>query len=343
MQDYKANDNPFLTDPAVPSNLRRALHHDYCRPARYMITLYKSESTPILSEVSGNLAIKDLSHPDAPKAFPSLTGRAFHAAIDLWTCQYPQIEVDDIVIMPDHIHLCINVKHYLKIGLSRAIANLMGKTTTAYIEQLDPQPDPLTLETNPLHFFSKGFNDSIAYTDTQYQTQLDYIADNPRRLLMKRRYPDLYRMRWVITAGDIQVMALGNIHLLKKPHLQVVRFSRRFDSARLADIDAAYLRCIENGGALISPFIHPHEKRTRDLAIEAGGKIIRICDNGFSERFAPAKTEFDLMGSHRLLLIAPLEYTSRKQEMKYAYAQHLNRLAEFLASHPVDLRISPAK
>lgn len=306
-----------------------------------MITLHKSESIPELAAIAGNLTIKMISHPEAPKAIPNSAGSAFNTAIDLWCRQYPQIQVDGIVIMPDHIHLCINVKQYLKIGLSRAIANLMGKTTIAYISQLDPLPDPLSLELNPIHFFSKGFNDSIAYNDAQYRTQLDYIADNPRRLLMKRRFPDLYRMRWLITAGDLRVMAIGNIHLLKHPHLQVVRFSRRFDSARLAENEKAYLRCIDNGGALISPFIHPYEKEIRDYAIEAGGNIIRICENGFSERFSPAKSEFDLMGSRRLLLIAPMEYNSRKQDMKYAYAQQLNRLAELLTTHPADLRISP--
>lgn len=328
------SDNPFYREPDNPNYRHRARHHDYCRPAHYMITLRKSPDIPSLSIVSGNLSIKETEHLNAPKTIPSAAGLSFITAAQQWCRQYPQLQIDCMVVMPDHIHFCLNVKAYLRIGLSRAIANLMGKTTVAYNNGKPEQK---------IKFFSKGFTDSIAYSGEQYQTQRQYILDNPRRYLMKRYYPDLYRMKWIISAGDLQVMAMGNIHLLKNPHIQVVRFSRRFDSARLAENDAAYLRCIDNGGALISPFIHPYEKRTRDLAIEAGGNIIRICDNGFSERFAPAKTEFDLMGSHRLLLIAPVAYNSQKQELKYSFAQKLNSLAEFLASHPADLRISPAK
>ncbi|MBD5196626.1 MAG: hypothetical protein HDS89_04125 [Bacteroidales bacterium] len=337
------NSNPFYREPAHPSHLRRALHHDYKRPARYMITLHKSSYLPNLSTISGNLSIKASTHPDAPKATPTPTGSVFYEAIRNWHTQYPQLQIEELVIMPDHIHFCLNVRHYLQSGLSRAISNLMGKTTSAYKALLRSSGQIEIPNIEEFHFFAKGFNDSIAYTDEQYQAQREYILDNPRRLLMKRNYPDLYRMRWIITAGNIQVMALGNIHLLKNPHLQVVRFSRKFDQAKLAENRIAYRRCVENGGAMISPYIHPKEKAVRDHAIKEGGNIIRICDNGFSERFAPSKSEFELMGTRRLLLIAPMQYNSRKQDMKYTYAQQLNRLAEFLASHPSDLRITPAK
>lgn len=159
---------------------------------------------------------------------------------------------------------------------------------------------------------------------------------------MKRAFPDLYRTRWVIISGEIQMMAIGNIYLLKNPHLHVVRFSRKFSDEQKAANYKAWERCIENGGALISPFIHPYEKDMRDKGIECGGNIIRICENGFSERFAPSKSEFELMGTRRLLLIAPMEYESQKIDMKYSYAQKLNSIAEHFASHPSDMHIRKA-
>lgn len=352
-------ENPYYRRPDKPCHLRRALHHDYTRPARYMITLHKSEETPILSSITGNLSVTDPAHPDFPRSIPGKAGAMFLEALDKWNLQYPQIQTDSVIIMPDHIHLCIDVKRHLPTGLSRAIANLMGKATAIrHAIQHPGSPDKTadgnnntvtgktdshqSSDTKKQPFFTKGYNDSIAYTDQQYQTQLQYILDNPRRLLMKREFPDLFRMRWIITAGNIQVAAIGNIHLLKKPHLQVVRFSRRYTADRLKTNNEAWHRCLENGGVLISPFIHPVEKDMKAEAIAKGGNIIRICENGFSERFAPSKTEFDLMGTHRLLLIAPVEYTSQKKDLKYSFAQKLNSIAELLASRPANMRIRPA-
>ncbi len=186
-----------------------------------MITLYKASAIPVLSIVSGDLRISDRTLPEAPGAYAAEAGSAFHKALDTWLRQYPQMAVDEYVIMPDHIHLCLRVTFELPNGLSRAIANLMGKTTRAYIESLYPQIryEDISQEIKDSNkFFDKGFADSIAYTREQYQSQRNYILDNPRRLLMKRAFPELYRQRWVITAGNVELMAVGNIHLLKLPH-----------------------------------------------------------------------------------------------------------------------------
>ncbi len=95
-----------------------------------------------------------------------------------------------------------------------------------------------------------------------------------------------------------------------------------------------WIDCIENGGVLISPFIHPVENDMRKTAVESGGSIVRITDNGFPERFSPSGSEFEMLGSGRLLLLGELNYNSRKQNMSYRWAGRLNRLAEMLASHP---------
>lgn len=37
--------NPYLTKPRNPNYLRRAKHHDYTRPGKYMLTLSKAPTT----------------------------------------------------------------------------------------------------------------------------------------------------------------------------------------------------------------------------------------------------------------------------------------------------------
>ena len=70
----------------------------------------------------------------------------------------------------------------------------------------------------------------------------------------------------------------------------------------------------------------------RKEAMTHGGRIIRICDNGFSERFAPSVGEFELLSTGHLLLISPNDYDTQRAQMKYTRAQQLNTLAELLAS-----------
>lgn len=334
MSQKNKRENSYYRKPDKPAYTRRAFHHDYTRPARYMITLRKASGIPVLATVSGNLKVADPLDSDFPKAIPNNVGNCFTDACRQWCEQYPQIRIDAAVVMPDHIHFCIQVTHGLPNGLSRAIASLMGKTTKLY-RNTSP------VDKSEIPFFHKGFTDSIAYTDAQYHAQLCYVADNPRRLLMKRLFPDLYRMRWIIRIGELKLLAVGNIYLLKNPDLQVVRFSRRFTKDEIRAKREAWQYCVENGGALISPFIHPVENDMRKTAMSQNGNIIRICENGFSERFSPNKSEFELMGTRHLLLIGPFEYKSEKTAMKYTYAQYLNSIASLLASRPPGMRIYP--
>ena len=324
--------NPFYTKPLSPRYTRRARHHDYSRPGKYMITLKKAPYITSLSQIAGNLSDIDT---DPPRAIPTSTGILFERALKIWLVKYSQLDVPDLVIMPDHIHFCLVVKSELPTGLSRAMAVLMGLTSSLYKETCD--------STNHSPFFQKGFTDSIAYTQNQFEIQKNYVRDNPRRLLIKRLHPDLFFKRWIISVNGITLMALGNIFLLKNPHICVVRFSRKFDETKVQANLRDWHRCVENGGALISPFIHPLENDMRKTALSNGGNIIRILDNGFSDRYSPNKEEMDALSSKKLLLISPVEYTSQKVKLKYSFAQHLNSIAELLASHPAGMTLKPFK
>ena len=329
MSDHEKQARPVYYKPRKPQYKRRARHHDYTRPSCYMITLKKAPDIPALSVVTGNPKITDPTQPDAPKAIPTRAGLCFEDALEKWCMKYPQIIVPAYVVMPDHIHLCVDVRTELPSGLSRAIASLMGLTTSAY------KPG--------VKFFDKGYTDSIAYTPQQFKTQQDYVLHNPLRLLIKRLHPDLFFKRWEICVDNVRLNAMGNIFLLKNPHIQVVRFSRKFTKEQVAANRRGWEICVENGGVLISPFIHPLENDMRKEAMTHGGRIIRICDNGFSERFAPSAGEFEMLSAGRLLLISPNDYDTQRAQMKYTRAQHLNTLAELLASPATTTTFRPIK
>lgn len=279
-----------------------------------MVTITKEHALSPFCQIDGS--------PNCPQLHLSPSGQAFETALREWSQLYTEFEIPVYQIMPDHIHLCIDVIKHLPNGLSRAIARLMGKTTNA-----------IHRGTNEVSTkaFAKGFNDRIAYTPEQWNRQKAYVADNPRRYLIKKLYPDLFYRRWHIKINDESYLGIGNIFLLKNPDIQVVRFSRKFTCEEFSARQKRWKECVRTGGVLVSPFIHSKEKEMRDDALTAGGGVIRICENGFLERFTPQGDEFNYNAQGQLLLIAPIAHETRKEAMTYAKAQSLNQIAEMVA------------
>lgn len=312
--------SPFYRNPDHPCFNRRAFHHDYNRPARYLITILKNPAIKPFSSITGNPYSKD-SKDIAVNL--SRTGKTIPDVISNWQFKYPII-VEQYSIMPDHLHLCMNVAADLPNGLSRAIGNLMGMISKAHWLSIPEEKRPPQMPS----MFSKGFNDRIAYTAQQWHRQLQYTADNPRRHLIKKLYPDFLLKRWLLKMPDGRSFILrGNIFLLRQPCLFRVKTSRRFTESEAKATFEDWKRALHNGAVPVSPFIHPHEKSLRDYAVENGFAYIRVCTNGFAERDAPRGKEFELMSAGRLLHIAPVEFNSQKTDLKYSFAQELNRLA----------------
>lgn len=317
----KPSDNPFYCKPDNPNYLHRSLRHDYNRPAHYMITLFKNTEIPRFCNITAD-------NDNNPCIQLTKTAEFIVSALQQLPTRYPQIEITGYIIMPDHIHLCIYVKDYLPSGLSRAIASLKGIASSLRYNAL---PDKFRTEgIQPI--FSKGYNDRIAYTPDQWQRQLAYIHDNPRRYVIKRDCPDFLLKRRIITIDHTDYMTTGNIFLLQMPHLFVVKYRRAFTPEE----EIKYLQqgkyLINNGSIPISPYIHPKEKEIREYAVENGHSYIRICENGFLQRQYSQGKEFQLIAAGRLLLISPVEHESQRKDMKYSYASHLNQLSARIAN-----------
>lgn len=312
--------NPFYRTPDHPNFNRRAYHHDYTRPSRYLITIIKNPILPPFSVISGNPYSKGA---EGITVSLTATGAVIPDSISRWQQKYPVI-VEKYAVMPDHLHICLNVAASLPNGLSRAVANLMGMISKTYWLATPEHSRPAEL--TPM--FSRGFNDRIAYTTEQWNNQIRYTVDNPRRYLVKKKFPGYLLHRWTLNMPDGRKFVLrGNIFLLRQPQLFRVKTSRSFSEARAAEAMAEWQRALFNGAIPVSPFIHPHEKALRDFAIGNGFAYIRICTNGFGEREAPAGAEFELISEGRVLLIGQPELSTQKENLKYSFAQTLNQLA----------------
>ena len=77
----KGSTNPRLTEPKQPSMQRKAFHHDYRRPARYLITIAKSPAIPPLATIQGDPRCTDPSEAAIPHSTPLPPGSAINQAL----------------------------------------------------------------------------------------------------------------------------------------------------------------------------------------------------------------------------------------------------------------------
>lgn len=171
----------------------------------------------------------------------------------------------------------------------------------------------------------------IIFNEQELQVCQAYIADNPRRLLIKRAHPDLFRVYNHLQIGDMDMAACGNIFLLRDFNRMAVRIHRRWLDQELEDYRKKCFAVAENGGVLISPWIHQWERAIRDEALDMGVRIISLRADGFRERFKPSGKDFDLCQKGRLLFLAPWPH-NHTDKIAREQTMSLNDMATLLAS-----------
>ena len=281
----------MIKSPVKHSHYRRCLNHNYRGPGVYFITINKAETTPPLAyldkSTTGRTVTRSTRAGDCVSAELKRIGE-INPAIQIWS----------YVIMPDHIHVLLNVNSWITKPLGHYIGLLKGNISRLFWTVND--------SINRESFFVKGFNDRIILESDNLANVKRYIADNPRRLLLKQRNPELFTTVSGLIIDDRQFQTIGNIFLLDDFDIQPVRISSKYSPEQLQDWKRRWWRAILNGGVLVSPWIHPDEKHIRDVAIERGGRVIILQEQPFGERFKPAGSLFDLCLEGRLLIIAPV-------------------------------------
>lgn len=324
--------------PKKPSFHRRAIWHDYHEPATYMITMTKEESTPVLSIVKN---VGDLNSP-SPQVDLTEAGVVVVNALAKMSRMQPLIKIVRNIIMPDHIHVLLQAIDRLPKPLGSYIGAMAGDCTRQLRERLmaDVHDQSLLFRMKDgKPFFTKGFNDRVIKRPGQLTTTIKYILDNPRRLMMKKIFPQFFRQSCEIEIDNRRFSAFGNLYLLKSPSMSAVRYSSKFAEGEFERRKRQWLEIARGKGVLVSPFIHPREKEVREEALELGGKIIALKNNGFGDRYKPHGRDFDLCAQGRLLEIAPLEFHSERYDIRRYQALKMNEWASMIASLPPGVKM----
>lgn len=301
----------------------RADWWDYRSKGAYMVTVMKHEGIPNFSDIVGEVRDEVAS----ARSYPTRLGHHIRRAILAIPKSFEEVRILQYILMPDHLHILIEVRSRVSYHLGEVVRKFKSDCRNRYSYILAQDYD-FSFDGS---VFYDGYDDLIINKKNQLGTVFDYIKDNPRRLFLRKTFPEYFRNVLLAVAGEVRFGLYGNINLLEHPVKDVVRFSRRFSEEELKRRKRTWLEIIRCGGVLVSPFIHPVEKEVLKYALANGGKCIVIRDNGFAPRWKPPKGMIDYCSEGRLLFVGPEEYKAAKIQLTRQLSMQLNGFAEEIA------------
>jgi hypothetical protein len=349
--------------------------HNYAIQGTYEVTMAVAGRRPVFGRIVGTTK----PGGEAPHLEPSALGKAvLNEEIPKIHRIYPMVDIWQVCLMPDHLHMIVRInaplpegKHLgiiigaFKGGVSRAWWRILdaggnaaadatatgagtgagtatragtgagtatgagtrtGRTAATVSGALVPGKRPALFEPN--------YNDHILMRDGQLENWKHYLRDNPRRLLMRREYPDLFQRALCIIIGSTRYSAFGNMLLLRQPEKHLVMFHRKTNGI-LTELTPVWEKerkrltaAAESGDVLVTPGISECEKRMKHLAMQQELRLIHIQSEPIGQYWKPERSRFEACASGSLLILAPWAEDMPVFKSDYERFHYLNRLAE---------------
>ena len=310
---------------------RRCVDNDYMARRMYMITMVTEGRKPLFGQVVGHSEAVEPSL-EVPHIALSPLGEVIEQIWQTIGNHHPKVKVVALQMMPDHLHAILFVKERMEKPLGKVLLGVKQACNKAFREVMPEefvavaQQHAEQSRANGL-LFAKGFNDQILLREGQLQRWLNYLKDNPRRLLMKRENPDLFRVQRGLRFGEFSFSAIGNRFLLERPSRLQVQCSRSIGEEELKTKMNECLRAARQGAVLVSPAISKGEKAIMRAAFEEGLPLIYLQENGFTDLAKPGGMRMDACARGQLLILAPWEHHNEKITIKRGQCLELNEMA----------------
>ena len=329
---------------------RRLQDHDYTDRMMYMVTMVVEGRRELFGRVLGRSDAPEGSN-DAPRIQLSELGS--RVSDEWWGIPryYPQVEIIALQLMPDHLHGILFVKEKMHCDLSRVIRGFKTGCNRAYrqlfpavappVPSVAPPVPSVATQSQPtaprpkddrIHglLFARGFNDKVLLRRGQLERWINYLHDNPRRLLLRREHPDFFRVQRGIALGPYTFSAIGNRFLLQRPVCLQVQCSRHLYQPEIDALCQRYLEAARQGAVLVSPCISEGEKQIMRAAFEEGHPEIILLKEGFSDMAKPGGRRIDACARGQLLLLAPWEHHNERLPLTRSECLQLNAMAEHI-------------
>lgn len=304
--------------PTKHSGNRHAKFHDYSSPGYYLITLVCMGRRPML----GSLEHKA---PASPEVILSPLGlRIASEEAKVISMVYPMVNVRYFKVMPDHLHIILQIKEPMPEGkdLGKVVKGFKSGCRRAFGELYGEKDN----------IFEKGYNDRILFDYRQLQAWYRYLDENPIRLAIKRAIPELFKVRRKIPVNGRECDAVGNLFLLDIPQKQVVIVHGDDTDVEFAEKMEDWLKFGEAGGVLVSAAISKREKIVMREAINRGYPMIIVRNEGMNRFYKPGGEAFEACARGQLLQISPFPENFSQRRITRPECLWLNGFATGIAA-----------
>lgn len=250
-------------------------------------------------------------------------------------------------VMPDHFHGILRVEAELDVPIGEIIRGLKISCTQRFRRMPRPDSTPIStpdrahrpcmvdltadqrallsrmshrqreeyykkLGIEPL--FDDNYDDSVCFREGQLENAIRYVLDNPRRAVIKRANPELFKLRQSVEVAGFTCTTLGKQFLKDSPMREMLQCSRSLTQEQIDRKKAECLRLSERGVVWISAGISEGEKQICRAIREAGYPLVVLLNEGFptadsphAKYYKPQGVYFEACASGQLLLIEPGE------------------------------------
>ena len=319
-----------------PSMKRRCLDHDYSQRGMYMVTLVTEGRRKLFGDVAGHSDAGPGS-TGAPRMVLSELGKSVVRCWQSISEHYPEIKLIKLQMMPDHLHGILFVQREMdnhlgivlkgfKTGCNKEYRKLIVGCVATMLQHSGQRQKHTGHEEGLL--FERNYNDRLLLREGQLQRWIDYLDDNPRRLLAKREHPDLFRVHFGLQLAGQTYAAIGNRFLPQRPWKLQVQCSRSLTKEEIATKVDYFLSQARQGAVLVSPAISEGEKAVMRAAMEANLPLIFLSPNNITPFTKPCGSFIEACSRGDLLILAPWPDRSATQLLSRQECLTLNKMTE---------------
>ena len=349
--------------PVDPMRHHRENGWDYKGRAIYHFTLPVEERFPLFGVIDGESAETAFVrlNPFGRRVCQMLCGLAqFYAGKGF------ALKVLAQKVMPDHVHLVIQVLEPLPQSIGAVVRGFKSGCTKVYKEMYGSGDNAAGVHGNaadghergadghergaeaPMHFariFARRgsvweqnpayYHERILHAPGQLRRMIDYVKDNPRRLWIKSHHPELFRLHRRTEAAGLSFTSMWNHFLLDWPDKQVVEMSRSATNDEVQERLQSVLASAHNGAVTYTAAISKGEQIIARTLREQGYPLVVLLNDGFPKEgspheryYKPGGVYFEACSKGQLLLLEPVEQAFLDADIQVAVEETLRRKAE---------------
>ena len=345
--------------PVDPMRHHRENGWDYKGRAIYHFTLPVEERYPLFGTLDGESAETAFVrlNPYGRRVCQMLCGLAqFYAGKGF------ALKVLAQKVMPDHVHLVIQVLEPLPQSIGAVVRGFKSGCTKVYKEMYSSGENAAEVHRNgerndedghekaaevPVHFArifaGRGsiwqqdaayYHERILHAPGQLRRMIDYVKDNPRRLWIKSHNPELFKLHRRTEAAGLSFTSMGNHFLLDWPDKQMVEMSRSATKEEVQEQLQSVLAAAHNGTITYTAAISKGEQLIARTLREQGYPLVVLLNDGFPKEgspheryYKPGGVYFEACSKGQLLLLEPTEQSFLDTGIQAAVEETLRRKA----------------